>query len=325
MAARVHDAVGDTAHQILAEANLRVHRAGRGEDIAGHHVAQMRRHGGRADIDGDTGHAFLQARPDADHLMAVAKGNRYLPVAGTKHRLKLLQDMKITGNLAADTVWPLRFQSLGKAAEIAGRLVHVGFAHLDEAEPDDRVHVDLPVVGRLADKLVVNLAFRRDIDDDIGLQRRLAGQAPPLGKPLFLGIAGFDGGHAAQAVRPGGDAVLGEFAGSDINLAAAAQRTATTDGIDIDAKGPCRLQHSCTGRDMALPSGWRKDDLDVVSGFRHGVLAFRQALRRRRVWRRSRPPSPAAAGSRNFWIQRRHSGSCPFITFAPMIPVISSA
>ena len=119
--------------------------------------------------------------------------------------------------------------------------------------------------------------------------------------------------------------MLGEFAGSDINLAAAAQRTATTDGIDIDAKGPCRLQHSCTGRDMALPSGWRKDDLDVVSGFRHGVLAFRQALRRRRVWRRSRPPSPAAAGSRNFWIQRRHSGSCPFITFAPMIPVISSA
>ena len=119
--------------------------------------------------------------------------------------------------------------------------------------------------------------------------------------------------------------MLGEFAGSDINLAAAAQRTATTNRIDIHAKCPCRLQHSCTGRDMTLPSGWRKDDLDVVSGFRHGVLAFRQALRRRRVWRRSRPPSPAAAGSRNFWIQRRHSGSCPFITLAPMIPVISSA
>ena len=232
--------------------------------------------------------------------MAVTKGNRCLPVAGTKHRLKLLQDMKVTGNLAADTVRPLRFQCLGKATEITGRLVHVGLAHLDQAEPDDRVHVDLAVIGRLANKLVMNLAFRRDIDDDVGLKGRLAGQAPPLGKSLFLGIAGFDGGHTAQAVLSGGDAVLGEFAGSDINLAAAAQRAATTNGIDIDAKCPCCLQHGCTSRDMPLPSRWRKDDLDVVSVFRHGVLAFRQALRRRRVWRRSRPPSPAAAGSRNF-------------------------
>ena len=49
--------------------------------------------------------------------MAVTKGNRCLPVAGAKHWLELLQDVKVTGNLAADTVRPLRFQCPDQAAQ----------------------------------------------------------------------------------------------------------------------------------------------------------------------------------------------------------------
>ena len=42
MPARIHDAVRHTAHQILTKANLRIHRAGRRQHIACHHVTQMR-------------------------------------------------------------------------------------------------------------------------------------------------------------------------------------------------------------------------------------------------------------------------------------------
>ena len=132
--------------------------------------------------------------------------------------------------------------------------MHVGFANLDEAEPDDRVHVDLAVVGSLADKLVVNLTFRRNINDDVRLQRRLAGQAPPGGKPFLVGVALFDGSHTAQAVGAGGDAVLGEFAAPDIDLTASAQGTAAADGIDINAERARRLQNGGARRNAALPA-----------------------------------------------------------------------
>ena len=112
----------------------------------------------------------------------------------------------------------------------------------------------------------MNLAFRRDIDDDVGLKGRLAGQAPPFGKSLFLGIAGFDGGHAAQAVRPGGDAVLGEFAGSDINLAAAAHGPSATYRINVDTKLTCRGQNRRSNRDISLSARWGKHHFHLIIG-----------------------------------------------------------
>ena len=114
--------------------------------------------------------------------------------------------------------------------------------------------------------------------------------------------------------------MLGKFATSDIDLAAAAQSPATTDGIDINAKRTGRLKNG--GARPCRPEGVNTILISAAVSVIGG--APRQALRRRRVWRRSRPPSPAAAGSRNRLIQLRHSGSCPFITLAPMIPVISS-
>ena len=274
MATWIHDPIRHPAHQILAKTDLRVHRAGRCQHIAGDHVAQMRRHGGRANINGNADNLFLQPRPDADDVAAVTKRHRHLPVAGPKNRLQLLQDMKVAADFATDALRPLRLQRLDKAAEVTGRLMHVGFAHLDQAQPDDRIHFDLPVIGGLAHKLVVNLAFRRHINDDIRLQRRLAGQAAPCGKALFLGIAGFDSRHTTQAVSTGCNAVLGELASADIHLAAPAQRPAATDRIDIHTKRPRRLQNRGSGRNMALPSRRCEDNLDVGIGVRHGVACL---------------------------------------------------
>ena len=47
-AARIHHGVGDAAHQILAEADLRVHGAAGRDDLAGCQVAQVRGDGGGA-------------------------------------------------------------------------------------------------------------------------------------------------------------------------------------------------------------------------------------------------------------------------------------
>jgi hypothetical protein len=64
IAARVHHHIGDTAHQIFAEADLRVHHSGRCQDLAGRQRAQMRRDRRRADVDGEAEDPVVEPRPD---------------------------------------------------------------------------------------------------------------------------------------------------------------------------------------------------------------------------------------------------------------------
>ena len=75
LAAGVHHHVGDAAHQIFAEADLRVHRAGGGDDFAGHEIAQMRGDRGRADVEGDAVGAVAKAGQDGDDLAPLAQGD----------------------------------------------------------------------------------------------------------------------------------------------------------------------------------------------------------------------------------------------------------
>ena len=49
----MHHRVRDAAHQVLAEADLRVHHAGAGEDLAVGQVGEMAGDRGRADVDRD--------------------------------------------------------------------------------------------------------------------------------------------------------------------------------------------------------------------------------------------------------------------------------
>ena len=49
--ALVHHDVGDAAHEILAEADLRVHPAGRCDNVPGREITQVAGDGGRADVD----------------------------------------------------------------------------------------------------------------------------------------------------------------------------------------------------------------------------------------------------------------------------------
>ena len=95
IAARVHHDVGDAAHQVFAEADLRVHQAGGRQHGPGDEVAEVRRDGGRADVDRDAEGPVGVAGPDRDERAIAPHRRGHLPQATTQGCLELAQDRKI--------------------------------------------------------------------------------------------------------------------------------------------------------------------------------------------------------------------------------------
>ena len=58
LAARIHHHIGDAAHQVFAEADLRVHQAGGGHHLARREIGEMGGNGGGAHVDGDADRAL---------------------------------------------------------------------------------------------------------------------------------------------------------------------------------------------------------------------------------------------------------------------------
>ena len=98
-AAGVQHGVGDPAHQVLAEADLRVHQAGGGLHLAGGEVAEVAGDGGGADVDGEAvDGAIVEAGPDVEdaRLGAVGvDGAGDLPVALAQRGLEHLQGAEV--------------------------------------------------------------------------------------------------------------------------------------------------------------------------------------------------------------------------------------
>ena len=90
-AARVHHRIGHAAHQILAEADLRIHDARRGDHIAAAQVAEVRGNRGRAHIDRKSVDELVQAGPHRDDLLGGVHRHRDLPRAGAQRGLQRLQ------------------------------------------------------------------------------------------------------------------------------------------------------------------------------------------------------------------------------------------
>lgn len=59
--------------------------------------------------------------------------------------------------------------------------------------------------------------------------------------------------------------MLGKVAFGTAYLAAAAQTASATDGIDIDAEAPRRLEYFRTEREAAAATGWREYDFGVFA------------------------------------------------------------
>ena len=75
-AAFVHHHVRDAAHQVLAEADLRVHLPGAGDDVAAEQLAEVPGDRRRADVDGDAVRRVDEAGPDRHGTRSAARNGR---------------------------------------------------------------------------------------------------------------------------------------------------------------------------------------------------------------------------------------------------------
>ena len=263
-AAGVQHGVGDPAHQVLAEADLRVHQAGGGQDLAGGEVAEVAGDGGGADVDGEAvDAAVVEAGPDVQdaRLGAVGvDGAGDLPVALAQRGLEHLQGAEV----ALDALeLPLLGQRPLEALQVAGGLVHVGLGDLDVVEAGGGVEGDGAGLGALADDLLVDLGFGGDVDDDVGEELGLAAEAAAGGEAADAVVALLDGVEGGEGVGGGGDAVLGEVAEGGGDLALGADAAAAADRVEVDAELAGGGEDRGAGGEAAALAGGGEDDEGV--------------------------------------------------------------
>ena len=91
----MHHRVRDAAHQVLAEADLRVHDAVAGEDRAVGQVGQVAGDRRRADVDRDAVRRLVEARPDRDDLTAVVDRDGHAVLPGLERGLEGADDLEV--------------------------------------------------------------------------------------------------------------------------------------------------------------------------------------------------------------------------------------
>ena len=156
-APRVHHRVRDAAHQILAEADLRVHEAAGGDDLTGFQVAQVSGDGGGADIDREPVDVLVQARPDGDDLLAAVHRGGDLPGPLAQGGLQGAQDRDLAGEPGE---LPFALERLHEPLQVAGGIVHVRFAHFHVVQAHHRIERDGVRLGGLAHHLAMHLTAR---------------------------------------------------------------------------------------------------------------------------------------------------------------------
>ena len=264
VAARIHHHIADPAHQILAEADLRVHRPDGVHDFAGLQVGQVDRHGGRPDIDGAAEGLLVETGPDMDQLVPVADRRGDLPFAFAQGLLQPLQHRQVG---TVDSQIPLLLQGLLQPLQIAGRVVHVGFFDLDIMQADDGIDFDIAHFRALADDLFVNLAVRRDVDDQIAVDEAGTTETPVVLHPALLLVPVFDLAEFGNVFRLALDLELGEIADARHDLAAAADAAPAADGIEVDAQLTCGLENRRSNREIAAFPGGGEDDMGRLHVF----------------------------------------------------------
>ena len=91
----MHHRVAHPAHQVLAEADLRVHHAVAGEDRAVGEVREVAGDRRRADVDRDAVRPVVEAGPDRDDLAPVVDRDGHRVVALLERRLERPDDAEV--------------------------------------------------------------------------------------------------------------------------------------------------------------------------------------------------------------------------------------
>jgi hypothetical protein len=181
---------------------------------------------GRADVDRDAVRRLVETRPDGDHVMSAVDRHGHPVRTFREGRLERADDVEVglqPGQL------PLSLERLEQPGEVAGRRRELGWRDLDVMEADDRIDGEASDVEALAHDLPVDLALRRDVDEDVAAHGGRAGQ-PAVGRQaLLVAIGRLKLGECRQVAQGGGDPVLGELADALADLATTADPAAAAD------------------------------------------------------------------------------------------------
>ena len=277
----VHHRVRDAAHEVLAEPDLRVHDARRGQDRAVAEVGEMAGDRRRADVDRDAVDLLVETGPDGRHVAPVVDSDRDRVAALLERRLERPDDVEVGGQ--AGQV-PLALEGVEEADQVTGRRGELGRRDLDVVEADDRVDDEVADRQALADDLAVDLAVGRDVDDHVAAQVGGTRQPASLGEPLLAVVLGLALGRRGQVVGAGSDAVLGERAERRHDLAATAEAAPATDRVDVDAERARGVEDRRPLGEPAAPAGRREDDEGIrgrLGGLGGGRRHGREPLSRR--------------------------------------------
>ena len=150
--------------------------------------------------------------------------------------------------------------------------MHVGFVDLDIAEMDRRVALDDAVGSCLAHDLGIDDGILGHVDDEVALDGGRTGEAAAFGQAADAVVALFLGADGGDVVVGRGDAVFGELAFLDLDLAAPAGGAAAADALDIDAERAGRLEHRSADGEMATLAGGHEED-EGICGLGHQGLS----------------------------------------------------
>ena len=292
-AARVHHHVGDPAHEVLAEADLRVHGAAAGHHLAGAEVDEIAGDRGRSDIDGDPEDRLVEAGADV-HDGAVGVDDRGDgPLAVADGGLQIGEGPRIDDD-ALDT--PVGAERGHEELAVGSLVAQLERRQFDVASRDEGVEGEAGQVDLLADDRPVDLALRGDVDDEVPPDLRLTAQPVARRDRSPAPVVGLARRPSAHVVGGRRDPPLGEVAERRGHLTAAAQPPATTGRIEVDGHRTGGIEQARAEGHAGRHPGGGEDHECVVGG--HG-RSGQVAPPRRRPPRRRAPPSPVPAlGSR---------------------------
>ena len=182
----------------------------------------------RPDVDGDAERGVDVARPDGDdHVRFVDGDGRLVPL---DRPVQIGEHVESNGRLSSAVLL-----SDGAGDKLGRRLAGARFGTgpelgrldaVDVEQREARVDGDRWQVEVLADHLAMDLAGRRDVDDDVAVDVRRATEAMSGNQRPVAAVVRLDRCRRAERVRRDGDRPLREAADAGHDLAATADRRA---------------------------------------------------------------------------------------------------
>jgi hypothetical protein len=164
--------------------------------------------------------------------------------------------------------------------------VHVRLVDFHVAKLRRRITLDRPCLGALAHDLPVDLHVLRNVDDEVALDGRRAGEPPLLAKLAALrNVARLGLRKCREMIVGRGDPVLGELALGDLDLAAPTDAAPAAHAFDIDPERPRRVEHRHAKRKPPPPPRRHEQHKCILGGSVHLEAASAPA-----------PPSPLWGG-----------------------------